>query len=218
MTTSVQIIVEAAYNRSAANDPGKLAQDPELILHLNRVYQRTWALVARSRPDEFASTTSLLLAGVPGQAALPADLIAILGVLNAAGGPVWIIPATERFRSWHVAPAMYRIGVSLISRNKAGDPLAGDTLTATMLDAPPPLTVLASLLDVRFPIRHVQLLVDYLACYLSTKDTGRSAEDHGKLVAELRADGAAFAAEFELAPADIQWIHADVERQAKVPA
>lgn len=219
--TTVQTLIEGGYNRSGANNPGKLAVDGELIAHLNRVYQRAWSLIARARPDEFSAETDLAaLVGVPPSASLPANIIDVLAVEDSSGEPVNVIPLTEKWRSWHLAPAVYRQGSSLVSRNAANDPVAGDVLTLQILDAPTALTAMASVLDGRWPARHEQLLVDYVACYLSVKDDGRSMADHQKLMGELAQDVAAFAAEYELAPEAVEWVHADVERQnaSRIPA
>lgn len=217
MTITAQVLIEGAYNRSSANDPGKLAQDPELLLHLNRVYQRLFALMARARPDEMGQEASLVLAGAPPTVALPDDLIDVLGILNAAGNQVHLIPARERFRLWHIPPRVYRVGTSLVSVASVGDPAAGDVLTAQLLGAPAGLVALASPIDGRFPIRHYQLLIDYLAAYLDAKDAGRSGVAHGKLMQELAASVSAFGAEYDLPPAATEWIHAEVERQSAVP-
>jgi hypothetical protein len=218
MSTSVQVLISGAYNRSTANDPGKLATDDELVLHVDRVYQRLWALVARARPDAFGSSADLsALSGTPPAVALPANTIDVVNLEDEDGGTVNLIPATERNRLWHVAPCMMRVGASLVSRNKSGDPGAGDVLTALLLDAPAALTSVSSVLDDRWPVRHDQLLVDYIACYLSVKDDGRSETEHNKLMGELKQDVSAFAAEFDLPPEAVQWIHSAVTR-AKVPA
>lgn len=210
--TLVSDLITAAYLRSSQNDPGKLAQDAELIGHANRVYQRTWALIARARPDEFSASTDLTLASVPPQVALPASFIDLLGVTDAGGATVRVIPATERTRRWHLAPCVYRVGMTLYSRAESDDPIAGDALTAVYLDAPPTLDALADSLDTRWPARHEQVLVDYLAVYLSVKDSGRSAGDRQVIMDELRQSVTALAAEYQLAPAQVGWIHADAER------
>lgn len=219
MATTVQVLIEGGYNRSTANDPGKLAVDDELIAHVNRVYQRAWALVARARPDEFGVDVDLTaLSGTPPATALPANTIAVVDLRDADGAVVNVIPVTERTRLWHQPPCVYRLGASLVTRNQANDPIAGDVLTLTHLDAPTALTALASTLDTRWPVRHDQLLVDWIAVYLSVKDDGRSQAEHAKLLGELSQDASAFAAEFGLPPEAVQWVHAEVERAAKVPA
>lgn len=203
--------IEAAYNRSAANDPGKLALDAELLLHLNRVYQRFYALFAKARPDEAASQVSWLLAGNPATYAIPADTIA-LQQLYLAGAQVHLIPAHERARLWHMAPSMYRVGNTITSRALGGDPVAANTLTVVLLDAPATLAALGTVVDVRFPTRHHQLCIDSLALYLDTKDAGRDAEDHTKIVAEYQTALSIFAAEYALPPDALTWAHGPIER------
>ena len=212
MATSVQTIITAAYLRSSLNDPGKLAQNAELIGHLNRAYQRSWMLIARARPDQYAASTDLTFAGVPPTASLPANLIDLLDVTDADGATVNIIPATQRTRTWNLAPCIYRVGMSLKTRGDADDPIAGDVMTVLYLDAPEALDALADELDTRWPVRHDQLLVDYLAMYLSVKDAGRDNNDRQALIAEQRSNAAAFAAEYALAPSQVGWLHADAER------
>jgi len=212
MSTTAQTWVEAAYNRSAANDAGKLAQDAELLDHLNRVYQRFYTLFAKARPDEAASLASWVLASNPPFVAIPNDTIALVSVHDAVtGAQVHMIPATEVARVWHMAPSCYRIGNTLYSRARSGDPLAGDTLSVLLLDAP---TSLTDVIDVRFPTRHHQVCIDSLALYLDTKDDGRSAEEHAKLVAEYQAALSTFASEYNLPPDALEWAHAPVSRSA----
>lgn len=213
--TTAQVWIEAAYNRSSANDPGKLSQDAELLDALNRIYQRLYSLFAKARPDEAASETTVTLSGSPATGTLPTDIIAVRRLYNATGAVVHLIPSEERTRSWHLAPSVYRQGLSLISRNKAGDPVAGDVLTLTLLDAPTAITALTTAIDARFPTRHHQLPVDVLALYLSVKDDGRNPLAHQKLVADVAQSASAFAAEYDLAADALEWIHADARR---VPA
>jgi hypothetical protein len=209
---TAQGIVEAAYSRSTANDPGKLGQDPELLDHLNRIYQRFYALFAKARPDEAGSVTTLALSGTPATAALAADTIALTVVRNALGAQVHVIPASEAHRLWHMAPSVIRRGNTLVSRAKTGDPVVGDVLTVEQLDPPTAITSLSTLIDARFPTRHHQLLVDGLAVYLDTKDEGRSADDHAKLMGEYGQALAAFSAEYELPPSALEWAHDPVKR------
>lgn len=212
MATSVQTILTAAYLRSSLNDPGKLAQNAELIGHLNRAYQRSWMLIARARPDQYAAETTLTLSGVPPTVALPANLIDLLDVTDADGVAVNIIPSTQRARSWNLAPCIYRIGMTLKTRGEADDPIAGEALSVVYLDAPTALTAVSDELDTRWPVRHDQLLVDYVAMYLAVKDAGRDNADRAALTNELRQQAAAFAAEYQLAPSQVGWLHADAER------
>jgi hypothetical protein len=65
MGTTVQNLVEAAYSRSTANDPGKLATDGELIAVANRIYHIIYALAAAASPERFTAKTTLTLTGSP---------------------------------------------------------------------------------------------------------------------------------------------------------
>lgn len=180
--TTMQQIVEAAYSRSTANDPGKLATDGELVAVANRIYHALFALAAAAAPERFTSKVALAaLAGAPAAAVLSTDIIDVRRVQTAAGAKVNVIPVEELDRGWHLAPCVYRQGGSLVSRGQAGDPVAGDILTVWQLDAPVDLTALASVVDARFPTRHIELIVVELAMYLATKDTGRDAAEFAAL-------------------------------------
>jgi hypothetical protein len=184
MPATVQQLIEAAYSRSTANDPGKLGQDPELWERLDRTYQRMYAELAVASGDNCLSTTTLTLGGSPATAALPADVIDVVRV-ESAGAKVNLIPAYEKDRAWHLAPAVYRQGTSIISRGKTGDPIAGTVLTVFVLDAPAALTALASTLDPRWPHRFDSILIDDLALYLSDKDVDRNPADYQNLRTDL---------------------------------
>lgn len=204
---SAQDFIEAALVRSSANDPGKLATDGELLNHCSRILARLFALFARARPDKAQSITTAALAGNPPTTALPQDLIDLRRVEKADGTKVHLIPATEKDRTWHIAPSVYQVGNTLCSRAKTGDPVAADVLTLFVLDQPAALTTLASLIDVRFPVRHHQFVIDLLALYLDTKDVGRDAAAHQKLTEEIALAKEAFAIEFNLGPSALEWIH-----------
>lgn len=181
MTTTAQQLIEAAYSRSTANDPGKLATDGELLSVANRVYHALFALAAAAAPERYASKTTLTLASAPPTASLPADIIDIRRIQNNAGAKVNVIPIEEIDRTWHLAPAVYRQSGAIFSRGAASDPIAGDVLTMWYLDAPADLAALATQVDARFPTRHVELIVVELAMYLATKDTGRDAAEFAAL-------------------------------------
>lgn len=210
--TLVSAFLAGAYLRSTTFDAGKLALDSELISHLNRVYQRVWPLIARARPDQYSATTDLVMSGSPATATLPASIIDLLETENQDGALVNIIPSGDRQRRWNLPPCVYRIGTTLKSRADAGDPVGGDTLTLTYLDQPAALTLLTDETDARWPVRHDQLLVDYLATYLAVKDGGMKPDDRAALRAELQQDAAALAFEYGVAPSALNWIHADAER------
>lgn len=214
MAISMQYIIESAYNRYSANDPGKLAVDGELIRHGNVIYQRLFAMMAHARPDEFGSMQSHALLGSPPTYTFLNGIDQVLSVEDAAGTRIQVITATDKSYSWNDSvPCVYRLGNAIISRNKARDPIAGAVLTMVVLDTPVDLTQLASTLDPRYPIRHLQLLIDLLATYLGTKDSKRNPADRAALAAEI-AQGPMMALqlEFQLAPAAVSWMHASVQR------
>lgn len=181
--TTVQVLVEGAYSRSTANDPGKLATDGELVSVTNRIYQAYFALAAAAAPERFVSKTTITLAGSPPAAVLSTDIIDVRRVQNVAGAKVNVIPVEEIDRLWHLAPAVYRQGSSIVSRAATSDPIATDVLTVWQLDAPATLAALADVLDTRFPVRHLELIIVELAMYLSTKDTGRDPAEFAALKA-----------------------------------
>lgn len=212
MTTTAQQIIEAAYARSTANDPGKLATDDELLGQLARTYAGLYALGARQRPDEFATVQSLVLISGDAHVDLPADLIEVRRIANAAKATVHLIPAAEITRLWHIAPSVYRTGGTLYSRGKAGDPLAGDTLTAWLLLAGVVISSLTTALDVAFPTRHVPILINDLALYLDAKDEDRDPQQFHKLAADQAMKLAAFAQEFDLDASALEFVHAPSTR------
>lgn len=186
MPASAQQLIEAAYSRSTANDPGKLAVDGELLGVLNRIYQLLYALKAVSSPAAHTAVTNLVLVASAGS--IPTDAIDIRRVEGvsgtvAAGTKINVIPAEEKDRSWHLAPRMYRQGNSLISIAGVGDPGATDTVKLFYLDAPATLSALATTLDARYPVRFEELLIVELAMYLSTKDINRDPGEFAKLSA-----------------------------------
>jgi len=181
MSTTAQNLIEAAYSRSTANDPGKLATDGELLGLADRLFQFIYAVAAVAAPERFLSKTTLTLAGSPPSVTVPTDLIDLRRVQNASGGKVNVIPVEEIDRGWHLAPAVFRQGATIVSRGQSGDPVATDVLTAWILDAPASLSALSTVLDTRFPTRHVELIIVEMAVYLATKDTGRDAAEFAAL-------------------------------------
>lgn len=197
--STVQALLEAAYAGSTANDAGKLAKDAELIGVLNRRYQQLWALMAAHNGDAMAVSAALAaLAGNPPSAVLPTDTIDILRVQTAAGARVNLIPIAEKDRAWHLAPAVYRQGASLVSRNGAGDPIATDVLTIYHCDAPVALAALATVLDSRFPVRWEQILITELQLYLAAKDEARRPEELKMLANDFDGQMALFNAVYQV--------------------
>lgn len=212
MTTTAQALIEAAYSRSTANDAGKLASDAELLGRLNRVFQGLYALAARQRPDEFLAALVLTIGGSPAFAILPSDQIEIRRIQNASGAKVHLIPTREVDRSWHIAPSVYRVGLALTSRGRVGDPIPGDVLTLWVLDAPATLVTLATLIDLRFPTRHHEILANDLALYLATKDEGRDPAHYTQVANDQRQKLVAFATEYDLDASALEFVHGPATR------
>lgn len=180
--TTVQELVEGAYARSASNDPGKLATEGELVTVANRMYQLVYAIMAAAAPERFTSRAVLAaMVGAPAATALSVDIIDVRRVQRASGAKVNVIPLEEVDRLWHSAPAVYRLSGALVSRGRTDDPVAGEVLHVFQLDAPAGLVNIASVLDARFPVRHIGLLIDEMAMYLSTKDEERNPTEFAKL-------------------------------------
>lgn len=194
--STVQQIVEAAYARSTDNDPGKLAVDAELIAHLNRDFQARFAIWSLKAGDAAVASVVLTMGAVsPATVSLPTDLIDIDRIETTPGNKVNLIPVNEKDRSWHLAPALYRSGLSLVSRGQAGDPFPGQTLTLFHNSAPATLSALSDILDSRYPARFELLLILGLALYLDTKDTGRDLSSQKELIDEFTRYEAMFNAE-----------------------
>lgn len=198
---SAQSIIEAGYARSTANDPGKLAEDAELLAHLNRLHDRFVTLLVRALKNKLGEVSALApLAGSPPAAAIAATVLDIIHVATASGAKVHLIDPDERDLLYHPAPAVYRTLNELRSRARADDPVAGDVLTVTTLSTAAVLDAVGDSLDARFPDRHHQLLIDALALYLDAKDDERGSAEHEKIVKEYAQSLAAFRAEFNIPP------------------
>jgi hypothetical protein len=212
MTTTVQQIIEGAYAKSTANDPGRLATDAELLTRLARTYALMTALLARQRPDEWTSTTSVTLAGADVGFDVPADTIEIRRIQNAQGKQVHLIPSNERERTTHIAPSMFQQGQRVSSRLLGGDPAAADVLSVLWLAPATGLTTLAQTIDPRFPLRHVEVLVGDLALYLDTKDDERDPGSFQKLAADHTFHLQSVAAEYNLEASALEFMHGAVTR------
>lgn len=183
--TTAQSIIESSYARSTANDAGKLASDGELLLLLNRKYQSLYAIMAVNGGDNALVKAALTFAaGPPITVTIPTDSIDLVRFEKADETRAYIIPANEKDRSWHFAPAVFRVGNTLVSRGLTGDPAAADIYNLYHLDAPTALTALSTTLDARFPVRYEDILVLDLAIYLSVKDEGRNPQEFTALKTE----------------------------------
>lgn len=185
-------IINRAYERSTRNDPGKLATDANMMNALSQIfiaYYTAWALAPRNRDAAMALSELTVIAALTAE--LPEGTLSLVRCETDDGAEVNIIPLEEKQASWHLAPAMYRSGMTLVSRAQTGDPAAGDFLTLWHIDAPEiAFTGLDDVVDERFPQSHHLVLVLELAVLLSVKDEGR--DDYEKLVAQLNQQVALF--------------------------
>lgn len=227
MPTTAQVIVEAGFARATGNDPGKLASDGELLNRLNRVFMSLYALAARQRPEEFAATAQMTLAGSPATLAFSAASPALTDVIEirrlygvsgtvAAGTKIHLVPEVEAFKTWQIAPVMFRRGLSLVSRGQTGDPVAADVIGLTVLDSPTALTALATNIDSRFPVRHHEILVNDIGLYLDGKDEGRDQGQFNRLMSDQKTRMMAFASEYNLSASAVEQILND--RVPAIPA
>lgn len=192
MATALDLI-QAGYTSSTANDAGRLAGDTEMLARLDRTFQSYYALWTEAAADGSLSHQTFTFSGVPASVILPTDVIDV-DRLEVDGEKANLIPVIEKERLWHLAPAVYRQGLSLISRGQSGDPVAGTIISIWLDDAPATLSSLTSVIDVRFPVRFHNLLVLDLALYLDSKDEGRDPQQHMKLQGQFDHDEAAFKA------------------------
>lgn len=218
---TAQTIIEAGAARATSNDLGKINSDGELLGRVGRFFPSLFALAARQRPGDFASTATLTLAGTPATLALtgatPAltdviDISRVYGVSGtvAAGTKIHLVPEMEVYRTYQIAPTVFRRGLSIVSRGQAGDPVATDVIGITVLDSPAPLVALTTTIDTRFPVRHHEILVNDIAIYLETKDGGPRIQS---LMADQRTKMMAFASEYNLSASAIEAVFTE-----RVPA
>jgi hypothetical protein len=181
---TAQTLLDAGLNRSVSNDAGKLTTDTELLGVLSRKLSAYMALLSLGAADRGMTKTTVGIAGAPPFGSIPADAVDLRRVEGNAGEKVTIIPASEKDRSWHLAPCVYRVGQLLYSRALTGDPVTGDTLTLYYDDAPLAITALSDTIDARFPAQCHELLVLDLALYASAKDEGRNPSEYERLTKE----------------------------------
>lgn len=218
--TTAQQIVESGIARATTNDAGKLSNDGELLGRLGRVFPGLYTLAARQRPEEFTATSNLTLAGNPATATLASGTLVLTDVIEirlvrgvsgtvAAGTKIHIVPETEAYRTFQISPTVFRRGLSIFSRAQAGDPVATDVIQLLVLDSPAVLTALTTVLDGRYPLRHMEMLTNDIALYLSAKDAGRNAAQFQELQADQKMRIAIFAQEYSLKASAIEQIFSD---------
>lgn len=196
MADTAQTIIEAAYLRSTANAPGKLAIDQEMVNYLDLVHQGYCALMAAAAPERWIATDTASWTGTPAILSIAhSDIVDIHRVENTTTGQeITLGPVAEKARAWFQGvPFCWRGGqatgfAQLFSRGLAIDPQNADPATYWYLDAPATISALTSTIDARFPKRHEQLLILDLAIYLSLKDVEEDRKDEmDRLKAEREA-------------------------------
>lgn len=216
MTTTAKALRDAAYSRSAANDPDKLATDFELIGVIDRRLKQIYSFAARNNPFYFGQGTSVTGDATKWPRPTAAELVfkveadgpAGTGVdrkITTVGAEVSIVPFEDR--EAEMAPRVYPLGRAYYSVGIAAtDPSAsvnGDKLKfyysrrhADLNPALPP-TDAANTLDADWPEQFNDLIVLHLAKYLNVKDVARSAPEFTALDAEEKALFGVFAQHLE---------------------
>lgn len=196
MATTAQQIFESAVARSTVSDPGKLVQDGELIIYLNRRFQSLFAQQGLLQKENTLAKTTGTFAGAPPSFTLPVDIVNVVRVEKSDGTRVYLIKVEEKDRTTRLAPAAFRQGNSIVSCASTvggvSDPIATDVWNVYYNDAPATLSALSSTLDTRFPVRFENILVTDLAIYCETKSEQPSATRLQQLNEELGAELKAF--------------------------
>lgn len=203
MTTTAKKLIEAAYARSSANDPDKLATDSELIAVIDRRLKHIYSFAARRNPFYFGETASVVGDGTKWPRPTNAELIFKVEADGAAGtgadrkimtvgAEVHIVPFEDR-EAEH-APRVYQLGRAYYSVSLAAtDPSAsvnGDKIKFfsarrhASLDPALPSDDAANTLEADWPETFNDLLSLHIAKYLNIKDTARSQEEWNALAAE----------------------------------
>lgn len=204
MTTTAKTLIDAAYSRSAANDPDKLATNTELISVIDRRLKQIYSAAARQNPFYFGEPVSVSGDGSrwprPANAELvfyvESDGAAGTGAdkkIAAAGTEVSIVPFEDR--EVDDPPRIYALGRGYLSVGlDTSDPSAsvnGDKLKFFYsrrhadLDPLLPPSDAANTLEADWPEQFNDLLVIHLARYLSIKDVARSDAEVTALQTEL---------------------------------
>lgn len=184
MAVTAKEIINRAFGRRTANDPGKLATPKELVGVLSDTIRQLYAQVAAVGPRYFAAV-SALTGPTGGKWPMPADAIVVWRAEDSTGKEVKIVDIGDKDaesppRIFEIRPGFYSVGyvptAAEIADGMAADPTNG-TLKFYYAKQHPPLdTALdpaAITLDASWPPQHNDILVDELAYYLAVKD-GRS--------------------------------------------
>jgi hypothetical protein len=184
MATTCQTLIEAAYARSTANDPGDLSADPELIGVIDRRLKAIYSFAARVNKYYFAKSVPVV--GSSGSWAFPSDSESVFYVESTVPAEVHIVPFKDRLSA--LAPRVYKYGQALKTVGQAGDPANNATLTLFYSYQHPALNPALSAshatntLEANWPEEFNDLVVFRLCRYLATKDGVR--EDLGPIVDE----------------------------------
>lgn len=212
MTSTAQTIIDGALASSLANDLGTtpLANNTtELVRVISRAVRQVYTLAAL--PPEaggFDQRHAAFVREVSHTVGKPAttwvtfptspEVIRLLGITDAGGDPVAMVPLTDV--AWDVTeipPAMVLADRKLRSAGRTGDPTAGATLTLLACYVPAELTAAAHFIGATTPTDDTttawpsaagdQFLIDWLAHYLSRKD-GRDDAELQSLTTALQQD------------------------------
>lgn len=216
MTTTARTLIDAAYSRSAANDPNKLATDTELIAVIDRRLKQIYSFAARQNPFYFGQSTSVTGDATKWVRPTAAELVfkveadgpAGTGVdrkITTVGLEVSLVPFEDR--EAEMAPRIYPLGRAYYSVGIAAtDPSAsinGDKLkifySRRHADLNPalPATDAANTLEADWPEQFSDLIVIHLSKYLNIKDIARSPAEFQALDAEEKGLFGVFAQHLE---------------------
>jgi hypothetical protein len=168
VTTTVQMILNAAYSRSTQNNPGTIAtESTELLAVVQRALDGCYAFAARINPTFFADTADVV--GVAGVWARPEAAESIFLIEEADGTEVAVVPYNDRTAE-ELMPSVYEFGQNFYKAGNTSDPGDTDTLTFYFASRPATLTALSDVLDAMWREQFNELLELEVAIYLATKD------------------------------------------------
>lgn len=172
VTTTPRQILNAAYARSAKNQPGQIATEAtELLGFVIRTFRLLYAMAARVNPAFFGAEKSGLTYASPGWAR-PEDAELVWRIEKADGTRVLVVPFDDRQIDTY-QPAVYRFGQ--IYRPAHTDPSSQDTLTFFYSKRPADPPDLDTPVDALWTEQFNELPILEVAIYLALKD-GRTEE------------------------------------------
>jgi len=170
MATTVQDILDQAYNLSGKTQPGELVDEgSEIPLAVHRHLRATYLIGAQVNPTFFGASAAV--AGVASVWAEPTDSNLVFYIEDATPAPISIRRLQEKAESWE-DPSVYALGRSFYPCGGANDPSGTETLTMYYSKKPSALTALADTLDVTWDEDHNDVLIYALGTYMATKDYG----------------------------------------------